>query len=225
MQFEIVETSNASADPSKTLHLSTKPLEITTAGPSESPLAALGRLSLRKHCTCRQIRENDPRKHCTCRQNRESDPRKHCTCRQIRGGDPRKHCTCRQIRESDPRKHYTCRQINRNYCCRAFETTIDCSQFWLDSLCSETLHSFGGPFDITINCDQFYRNFEVAIQFAKLWLTYFTFEITALLRTSFRSQYRLCSILTNLSFLRNHWTGSNLTLRDLTGAVRRHMRI
>ena len=143
MRFGTVETSNASADPSKTLHLSTKPLEITTAGPSQSPLAALGRLSLRKHCTCRQIRENDPRKHCACRQNRESDPRKHCTCRQIRGadprkhctcrqirgGDPRKHCTCRQIRDGDPRKHYTCRQINRNYCCRAFETTIDCSQF------------------------------------------------------------------------------------------------
>ena len=44
-----------SADPSKTLRLSTKPLEITAAGPSETPLAALGGLKLRKHCTCRQI--------------------------------------------------------------------------------------------------------------------------------------------------------------------------
>ena len=89
MRFELVVTSNASADPSKTLHLSSKPLEITTAGSSESPLAALGRLSLRKHSTYRQIRENDPRKHCSCRQIRENDPRKHCTCQQIRSHNAR----------------------------------------------------------------------------------------------------------------------------------------
>ena len=48
-----------------------------------------------------------------------------------------------------------------------------------------------------------------------------SFEIIALVRTSLRHKYRLCSVLTHLFFLRNHRPASNSTLIDFTGAVRR----
>ena len=162
--------------------------------------------------TARQIRENNPRKHCTCRQIRSLKLWKHCTCQRLREGEFRKHCTCRQIWGSDTWKHSTCRQINGNHCCCAFEITADCAQFWLASLCSKTPHSFAETSksllrvlssDLRIfpsrllHC--FGRAFEVNIHCAQFWPTFL--------------------------FLRNHWTASNLTLRDLTGAVRRHMRI
>ena len=53
------------------------------------------------------------------------------------------------------------------------------------------------------------------------YLASLSFEIIALVRTSLRHKYRLCSVLTHLFFLRNHRAASNSTLIDFTGAVRR----